>query len=1101
MNGDSDFPAASALPSPSPSSSPSRKHTHPPNNQTSLRASPSDQRHLPAFSCDNFPNPALLVYQQLLTMPVSDAAPVRRQLYGSLQHWFKEEPLPVAHCQTGPTTALRPSAKSNAVKNQTPLNSTSTTQPNPVDDVPPDANHHDAFHPDQRQKHRRIPRNSSRPTPPAAPPTPAKEAESPIHRTVTETHRSLQTCTPIGMQSHLQPKSRKQVEQQSIHSTPVKRYTYSINRLNNLRHRDRASFPHLTSQHAAILQTIEPPSSTPAETFPNLTFADMHLPPSILNALSALSFHKPSPIQQCAVPRGRLGTDIIAHARSGTGKTLAFTIIVLETLLALKFTAKAITSVLILVPTRELVDQVAAVFRGLTRFMETKPRVQTLKGGRAESIDAQELSLSPAHIVIGTPGRVIALIKKSILVVDHVNLFVMDEADRLVDSTYLHSVPEICALLPSRRQTLAFSATYEPWLRNVLMDVMRDPAYFSFPNSEHPSDETDMLRRAVLDHVHQYKVAVVGGINDKLKGVSDLLKNTLFNLCITFINDKKYVAKVVMHFKTFGYRTQILNASLEQYQRERAIADIQSGRVQIVVATDLLARGVDFEACDLVIQLDVPQNPATYLHRVGRAGRYGKGGSSFLFYNLRSDCIQVRALETSLGSPILEYHRDTDLNSTKGNQRLEVRASGNSGSVLHSDPSGEVLNKTQRTSWNPRKQAKGREGEPVNRSLTTPVQGLAVNWKKPAGDNTATDAAGEAVVGDEPRNDSPSLRPSSVIERESQRGETKGRGGNGQDTYGDGHGGPPYKSGTLDSRSVGRGSTYDPLGMKSIPPHKSPLKKRRSLPRRGAGRGGRNGASLAGVMRDPRLLGRHSSAAQTANGDVERLQHANIWNRDAGQLCRRFSDPQCMNNMDATQHPTAPNSGGDLGSGGEKSSVQNPEGGGGLITPRTTTPAVRRSTALITDSSAPRRAAVSVSGNDSGVEKGQSQTAPHAVQPVQGADQQHAAGETRRDDLETGKDSYAESLSVSQDEIATRTYLVSSEDGMARAEQRDDGHPNVVTGSNNENNGARYESGETHSEMWNAYAKDAYAVGYREAYREAFRMAREVADRARATRT
>lgn len=1080
MNGDSDSPSVSALPPVALCSSSSRKQSHPPNNNKSLRAAPSDQCNLPAFACPSFPNPALLVYQQLHHMSVSDAAAVRRQLYGSLRHCFKEEPLLVAHAERVPASSSDPPyARTNAVRSQALRKSVS-------DHVPPHAEHCDAsFHP--HQKHHRIPRTSPHLATPNASLTPATDVHQHTQHAITETHCALrQTRTQPAMQSHIQPKSRQHVAQRSIHSTPTKRYTYSINRLNTLRHNHRASFPQLTSQHALILRTTEPLPSTPTETFPNLTFSDMHLAPSILNALSALNFHKPSPIQQCAIPRGRLGTDIVAHAKSGTGKTLAFSIIVLETLLALNFTNKAVTSVLILVPTRELVDQVANVFQRLTRFMQTKPRVQTLKGGRAESIDAQELSLTPAHIVVGTPGRIIALIKKSILVVDHINLFVMDEADRLVDSTYQHSVPDICALLPSRRQTLAFSATYEPWLRNVLMDVMRDPAFFSFPTSKHLSDEKDMLRRAVLDHVHQYKVEVVGGINDKLKSVAQLLKNTSFNLCIAFMNDKRYIAKAVMHLKTYGYRTQILNASLQQYQRERAVANIQRGRVQIVVATDLLARGVDFEACDLVIQLDVPRNPATYLHRVGRAGRYGKGGSSFLFYNLSNDSDSVAALETSLESPIDEYRCNTDVNRTTSSQQVEGQASGSRDCILHSDPSGDLLNDTHKTSGNPKWQTNGHEEQPVNHTLTTLVQGLGLNLEEPVGH--ASQAAREAAVDDEAHGSSPLFhsRRSGPNKPGSQSWKTAERGGNGQ-----ADGVPPNLSAYLGPRPGRRGSTYDSVAMKSIPPLKSPLKKRRSFPRRAAGRGGRNGNGVAGAIRDPRLREQRVSATHIPR-DAEESKHANTKSRGSTRHGLRFSDPLPTSSMDAIQHPMTPNSRGDVQSGGGTSSLQTSEGSPGLEMGHALS-AVPQSMELRMGSSPPQRAVA-------GADEVQAQAAPHTLQPVRNADQHHAAEETNSSEIETEKASPPHGLSVDKYQRVRRS-LVSSEEERGQANEGDDEHPEVVTGSNKESQDTRSGGEARHSDTWDAYAKDAYAVGYREAYKEAFRMAREVATRTRATST
>eukprot|EP00178_Gracilaria_changii_P026643 TRINITY_DN820_c0_g1_i1.p1 TRINITY_DN820_c0_g1~~TRINITY_DN820_c0_g1_i1.p1 ORF type:complete len:971 (-),score=142.40 TRINITY_DN820_c0_g1_i1:2261-5173(-) len=434
------------------------------------------------------------------------------------------------------------------------------------------------------------------------------------------------------------------------------RYTYSHRDMWQLRHQNKSLDGRKLGSRAIILLTDGPPAPTQTQTIPNVSFADMYLSQPILRALHSLDFDRPSPIQQAAIPRGRLGGDIIAHAKSGTGKTIAFIIVALESLISLNFRKGGFTSVLILVPTRELVDQVASVFQSLSKFMNPKPRALTVKGGTPEAIDEQQLSLSTPHVVIGTPGRVIMLIQKGVFVIDHINLLVLDEADRLAESSFSHSVPEICEMLPARRQTIAFSATFEPWLRNMLIHVMRNPAFFSFPSSTHANDEVDMLRRAVLDKVSQYKVPVSGSLDAKLDQAAALLSRTSFSLCIVFLNDKRLVAKILMRLKHEGFQAGIMNANLDQRQRDRTLLNVKEGKLQIVVASDLLARGVDFKECDLILQLDVPYNPATYLHRVGRAGRFGRRGSSFLFYNAKSDeRNHVSILEKSLGSNITVF--------------------------------------------------------------------------------------------------------------------------------------------------------------------------------------------------------------------------------------------------------------------------------------------------------------------------------------------------------------------------------------------------------------------------------------------------------------
>ncbi|CAN8072874.1 unnamed protein product, partial [Agarophyton chilense] len=421
------------------------------------------------------------------------------------------------------------------------------------------------------------------------------------------------------------------------------------------------------------------PSATPiaAAAASAASFDALRVPCAVADALRAASIHVPTTVQCAAIPRARLGCDVVAHAASGSGKTVAFVVIALEALLAMNALGAhraAAPVALVLVPTRELAEQVSLVFRRVAALVRPLPRALVVRGGVPPAVDERLLARCAPHVVVGTPGRVLMLIESGVLVVQHISLLVLDEADRLADAAYTPPIPAICALLPSRRQTLAFSATFEPWLRDVLLSVMRTPAFFSFPIATHPSDHVDMLRRAILQNVTQFKLPVPGRLHAKLNRVAALLSHTRFKLCILFINDKRHVAKILMRLSALGYKAALMNATLHQRQRDRTIQHIQAAKLQLIVASDLLARGVDFEHCDLILHLDVPYDPATYLHRVGRAGRFGRNGSSLLIYNSTSDeRHQVSALETSLGSPIPLYETSDQLNPRSAHQPNQLQ--------------------------------------------------------------------------------------------------------------------------------------------------------------------------------------------------------------------------------------------------------------------------------------------------------------------------------------------------------------------------------------------------------------------------------------------
>ncbi|KAJ8900751.1 hypothetical protein NDN08_000052 [Rhodosorus marinus] len=362
-------------------------------------------------------------------------------------------------------------------------------------------------------------------------------------------------------------------------------------------------------------------------------FEQLMLPSSLLTSLNRCGFVKPSPVQLRAIPIGRLGVDFIAQAKSGTGKTVVFCVISIESALnrnRASSASRAGPSALILAPTREIVLQISDVARKLCNEMdggESPPvKVAHFIGGINVGKDVQALQKG-VDVAIGTPGRIRGLLRDHILDPSHVKLVVLDEADKLLEGTFSQTVPWIVKMIPDPKQMAIFSATFPQAMTERLMGVLRDPQYISL--EEKQPDKGDHVG-AVLQGVVQRKVEV----NDNLSWVQkaaiarEVVLSFPFRQCICFCNEKSAGKDVASVFGEAGLSASSTNGSESQATRNEVLGRFRDGELKILVATDLLSRGLDLPNCDLVINLDLPRNLESYLHRVGRAGRYGTSGTS-----------------------------------------------------------------------------------------------------------------------------------------------------------------------------------------------------------------------------------------------------------------------------------------------------------------------------------------------------------------------------------------------------------------------------------------------------------------------------------------
>lgn len=342
-----------------------------------------------------------------------------------------------------------------------------------------------------------------------------------------------------------------------------------------------------------------------------MKFTDLQLSQDILLAVEKAGFETPSPIQEMTIPLALEGKDVIGQAQTGTGKTAAFG---LPTLTKIDVTNPAIQA-LVIAPTRELAVQSQ---EELFRFGREKGvKVRSVYGG--SSIDKQIKALkSGAHIVVGTPGRLLDLIKRKALRLNKIETLILDEADEMLNMGFLEDIEAIIAHVPEERQTLLFSATMPDAIRRIGVKFMKDP--------EHIKIASKALTTELVD---QYYVRVKE--QEKFDTMTRLMDVDQPELSIVFGRTKRRVDELTRGLKLRGYRAEGIHGDLDQGKRLRVLRDFKSDNLDILVATDVAARGLDISGVTHVYNYDIPQDPESYVHRIGRTGRAGQTGQSITF--------------------------------------------------------------------------------------------------------------------------------------------------------------------------------------------------------------------------------------------------------------------------------------------------------------------------------------------------------------------------------------------------------------------------------------------------------------------------------------
>lgn len=341
-------------------------------------------------------------------------------------------------------------------------------------------------------------------------------------------------------------------------------------------------------------------------------FLDLGLDEAVLQALRDVGYEAPTPIQAATIPTLLAGSDVLGQAQTGTGKTGAFALPVLSKI----DVHKAQTQALVLVPTRELAIQVAEAFQRYATHIKGF-HVLPIYGGQSYTPQLKGLKRG-AHVIVGTPGRVMDHMKRGTLPLDALSYLVLDEADEMLQMGFIDAIEWILEQSPPERQVALFSATMPPAIRRIAQRHLRSPAEITIRSKTSTAPNT------------RQRYWLVSGMH-KLDALTRILEVETFDAMLVFVRTKIETVELAERLEARGFEAAALNGDIPQQQRERTIAALKSGKVDIVVATDVAARGLDVERISHVVNYDVPYDSESYIHRIGRTGRAGRSGEAILF--------------------------------------------------------------------------------------------------------------------------------------------------------------------------------------------------------------------------------------------------------------------------------------------------------------------------------------------------------------------------------------------------------------------------------------------------------------------------------------
>ena len=347
-----------------------------------------------------------------------------------------------------------------------------------------------------------------------------------------------------------------------------------------------------------------------------MTFKDFGFDERLLEGIEAMGYQKATPVQEQVIPQILEGRDMIASAQTGTGKTAAFLLPVINKLLTSHHEANQINA-MIIVPTRELAIQIAQTMEGLSYFTSVNS-IAVYGGGDGSLFTAEKKALSSGvDMVICTPGRMIAHLNMGYVKLDGLKYLILDEADRMLDMGFNDDITKIISFLPKHRQNLLFSATMPSRMRDLARKILHNPVEVNIAISKPPEK---IVQEAFVLYEPQ-----------KIPLVKYILQQKAFGSVLVFCSKKQNVKALSRELKRAKFSIEEIHSDLLQEQREQVLIDFKNKRLKILVATDLLSRGIDIEDIDLVINYDVPNDGEDYVHRIGRTARAASEGTAYTF--------------------------------------------------------------------------------------------------------------------------------------------------------------------------------------------------------------------------------------------------------------------------------------------------------------------------------------------------------------------------------------------------------------------------------------------------------------------------------------
>ncbi len=375
-----------------------------------------------------------------------------------------------------------------------------------------------------------------------------------------------------------------------------------------------------------------------------MNFTEFGLNEQLIEAISYMGFEKATPIQDKAIPLIIEGSDLIACAQTGTGKTAAF---ILPILNKISKAGDHKTRALIIVPTRELALQIDQQFNGFGYFSDISS-IPIYGGGDGKEWEQERRSLtSGAHVIVATPGKLIAHLAMGYVKFEDLEYLVLDEADRMLDIGFYDDIMKIINYLPKNRQTLMFSATMDPEIRKLASKILEKPAEVSIEIAKPPEG---VLQAVYLANDDQKTPLIKGLIADKPECKSILI----------FCSTKVKVSEVARALRSGDYKVAPISSDLKQTDREEVLRKFRARQIRVLVATDVMSRGIDIKDINLIINYDAPQDAEDYVHRVGRTARAETTGIALTLVN-RDDMYKLKKIESLIGKEIMKIPLPAEL--------------------------------------------------------------------------------------------------------------------------------------------------------------------------------------------------------------------------------------------------------------------------------------------------------------------------------------------------------------------------------------------------------------------------------------------------------